>query len=385
MLSASKLWKSSSISGPAATSNPARRKSVSMRRRALVTGCSPPASSPRPGRVTSRRPAASSRSMATRSSCKRRASSAACTSTFAWLMRAPAAGRSLADSAPRAFSCSVSVPFLPSQRTRTSSSAASSLHAAISASARPVRAVRSDKTRPFRGSGDTESGLGLLGDRAKRRHVVHGEVGEHLAVDLDSGLVQAVDDAAVGKAIGPCCRIDARDPQRAEFALVRPPVAVGVLARLDDSLLGRTVDLAPGVVVALRLGKNLLVTTSRRHATLDSCHGVLRLLVIGKKLLETTYVGLIDEARAAGAGMTLHLAGLVTEVMATIGRVALEALRCFAKALGRGPVGLQLGHRQLLLLYSPVRKVQVHPLAGERPAFTALRRKDWSATSFSVQ
>src|ERR1700722_14757940 len=376
MLSASKLWKSSSISGPAATSKPARRKSVSMRRRAFVTGCRPPASSPRPGSVTSRLPAASLRSMAPRSSCPRRASSAACNCAFASLMRAPAAGRSAAGSAPKAFSCSVSAPFLPSQRTRTSSSAASPSHAATSASAWPVRAVRSDKTRPLCRSGDTESGLGLLGDRSKRRRVVYGDVGEHLAVDLDPGLVQAVDDATVGKSVRPCRRIDARDPQRAEFALVRPPVAVGVLARLDDGLLGRPIDLAPGVVVALGLGKNFLVTTSGRHATLDSCHGVLRLLVIGKKLLETTDVGLIDEARAAGAGMTLHLAGLVTEVMATIGRVALEALRCFAKALGRGPVGLQLGHRQLLLLYSPVRKVQVHPLAGERPAFTASRRKD---------
>src|SRR5207302_5774495 len=110
---------------------------------------------------------------------------------------------------------------------------------------------------------------------------------EHLAVDLDSGLAQAVDDAAVGEPVQARRGVDARDPQGAELTLVLPPVAVGVLACLDDGLLGRAIDLAPGVVVALRLAENFLVTASGRHATLHSCHGVARLLVIGEKLPET--------------------------------------------------------------------------------------------------
>src|SRR5215469_9400134 len=69
------------------------------------------------------------------------------------------------------------------------------------------------------------------------------------------------------------------------------------------------------------------------------------LLVVRKQLLETTGVRLVHEARTARAGMALHLAVLVTEVVAAFGRVPLVALRRLAKALGRGPVGLQLGHR----------------------------------------
>ena len=84
------------------------------------------------------------------------------------------------------------------------------------------------------------------------------------------------------------------DPQRAELALVLPPVAVGVLAGLDDRLLGGAIDLAPGVVIALGLAKNLLVTAPGRHATLDSCHVSTRLTVMGQQLLETTDVGLVD-------------------------------------------------------------------------------------------
>src|ERR1700683_4013730 len=343
MLSAPKLWKSSSISGPEATSNPARRNKVSMRRRAWVTGCSPPCSSPRPGSVTSMRPAASWPSMAACASATRRASMAACTCTFASLMRAPAAGRSAALRPPRVFSCSVSVPFLPSQRTRASSSAARSPHAAMSLSACPVRAVRS-ATRPAR-SADAESGLGLLRDGAKRRRVVAGDVGEHLSVDLPAGLPEAVDDAAVGEAVQTRRGVDARDPQRPELALVLPPVAVGVLPRLDHGLLGGAIGLTPGVVVALRLAQNFLVTAPGRHATLYSCHGGARLLVIREKPHETTDVVFVHETRAAGASLAFDLAGLVAEIVAPVCRIAFEAFRRLAKTLGRGPVGFQLGHR----------------------------------------
>src|SRR6266436_1325919 len=346
MLSAPKLWKSSSISGPEATSKPARRNRVSMRRRVLVTGCSPPSSSPRPGSVTSMRPAPSRRSMSARLSSSRRASSAACTRCFTSLMRAPAAGRSAASSAPRDFNCSVSVPFLPSQRTRASSSAARSPHAATSSSACRVMTARSAKTDPLR-SVDAESGLCLLRDRAERRSVVHRDVREHLAVDFDAGLVQAVDDAAVGEPVQARRGVDARDPQCAELTLVLPPVAVRVLACLDDGLLGRAIDLAPGVVVALRLGENLLV--------------------IREELPETPDIAVVHETRAAGARVAFDLTGLVAEIVAPVGRVALEALRRLAKALGRGPVGFQLGHRNHSSLCSPVRWVLAHPLRANAP------------------
>src|SRR5246127_663881 len=285
MLSASKLWKSSSISGPEATSKPARRNSVSMRSRARVTGCSPPGSSPRPGSVTSRRPSMSFFSTSARSSAARRTSMACVSSSFASLMRAPAAGRSAAGMRPSSFSCSVKVPFFPSQRTRTLSSAAPSGAAATSARASAVRAVRSAKSASRR-SAYAEGRLGLLRNRAKSRGVVYRDVGQHLAVDLHSGLVQAVDDAAVGEPVEARRGVDARDPQRAELALVLPPVAVGILAGLDHGLLGCAIDLAAGVVIALRLAQDFLVTAPGRHATLHSCHEYSRLLGIGKQLLD---------------------------------------------------------------------------------------------------
>src|SRR5512146_1416371 len=77
---------------------------------------------------------------------------------------------------------------------------------------------------------------------------------------------------------------------------------------------------------------------------------VRALLVVREQLLETTGVRLVHEARSARAGVTLDLAVLVAEVVAAFGCVPLEALRRLAKALRRGPVGFQLGHRLKLLI-----------------------------------
>src|SRR2546429_3762968 len=166
--------------------------------------------------------------------------------------------------------------------------------------------------------------------------------------------------------------MDAGYPRCADLAFVLSAVPVGVLPRLDHGLLGRPVDLAPGVVIALRLAENLLVTASSRHATLHSCHGSARfaferLLVIGEKLLEAADIGVVHETRAAGARLAFDLAVLVAEIVAALGRVALEALGGLTKALGRGPVSLQLWHRLDSPFFSPLRRVPVGTPFGRMP------------------
>src|SRR5262249_16006710 len=64
-----------------------------------------------------------------------------------------------------------------------------------------------------------ERDLELADQRAERRRLVDGHVGQHLAIDLDAGLVEAVDETAVGDPLLVHRRIDALDPQRAERAL----------------------------------------------------------------------------------------------------------------------------------------------------------------------
>src|SRR5690606_31981919 len=122
-----------------------------------------------------------------------------------------------------------------------------------------------------------QSALGLFGQGRKTRRVVHGDIRQHLAVQGDAGLQQAVHETAVAQAVRTRGRIDAGDPQGAEMALLLLAADVGVLLRLGDRLLGDAEDLAAGVVITLGGLQDFLVTTTGRHTTLDSCH-VLALL-----------------------------------------------------------------------------------------------------------
>ncbi len=85
-------------------------------------------------------------------------------------------------------------------------------------------------------------GLDLLDDRGESRLVEHRHVGQDLAVDLDRGLPQAIHEHAVRHAVLARRRVDARDPQRAEHALLGAAVAVGVLPGVHDRFLGDAKD-----------------------------------------------------------------------------------------------------------------------------------------------
>src|SRR5690606_29194073 len=245
------------MSGPVRTPKPASRKMRSMRAMARVTGCRPAAPSPRPGSVTSTLSAASFASSSACSSARRRASQRSWMVRLAPLIAWPAAGRSAGGRLPSAFRRSVSTPFLPSHATRPASSAGRSSADSMSevagatSSSGPCIARRSGLL--------LEAGLRLRRNGAERLRVVHGDVRQHLAVDVDLRLVQPVDEAAVGQPVQARRGVDARDPERAEIALALAPVAVGVLPRLDDGLLRDPEDLAAGAVVALRLVEDLLV------------------------------------------------------------------------------------------------------------------------------
>src|SRR5579872_4455071 len=117
--------------------------------------------------------------------------------------------------------------------------------------------------------------LGLLRDLRKRCLVVHREIGEHLAVDVDRRLLEAIHERAVRKAKLAHRGVDARDPQRAELAFSRSPVAILVLPRLHHRFLRDAIDVVAPAAVALGLLDHLLVPRAGGHATFDSWHGAL--------------------------------------------------------------------------------------------------------------
>src|SRR6202142_609022 len=120
-----------------------------------------------------------------------------------------------------------------------------------------------------------EAGLDFLCDCRECRQVVHGKVGEHLAVDGQTRFVQPVNHRAIGQPAQPCGGVDARDPQRAELALLLAPSAICVLAGLDDGLLGGAEHLAPGIEITLRLLEDFLVASTSDDTAFNSCHILL--------------------------------------------------------------------------------------------------------------
>src|SRR3954466_407810 len=93
---------------------------------------------------------------------------------------------------------------------------------------------------------------GALGKTSEGLGVAHGDVGQHLAVELDLRKLQAVHELAVGEALLARRGVDALDPQAAELALAVLAVAVGVGARLEELLLRALV--ARVLLAAVALG-----------------------------------------------------------------------------------------------------------------------------------
>src|SRR3954454_25258158 len=93
---------------------------------------------------------------------------------------------------------------------------------------------------------------GGLGKSAERLSVADGDVGQHVAVELDLGQAQTMHQLAVAHALLAGGGVDAVDPQAAELALAVLAVAVRVGAGLEQLLLRALV--ARVLLAAVALG-----------------------------------------------------------------------------------------------------------------------------------
>src|SRR5207237_4134297 len=110
---------------------------------------------------------------------------------------------------------------------------------------------------------------------SKGTAVAHGQVSQHLAVDLHSGLAKAVHQLVVGQPRLPRGGIDARDPELAHLALAATTVAKRVRERVQHRLVGGTEEQLLGEPETLRAVQDRLVATMRGDAALDPGHGLL--------------------------------------------------------------------------------------------------------------
>src|SRR5579872_1780867 len=118
-------------------------------------------------------------------------------------------------------------------------------------------------------------GFHLLNDRSKSSLVEHSHVGQHLAVEFDRSLFQAVDEHAVRHVVLAHRRVDTRDPQRAERTLLVAAIALGILPGAHDRLLGDAIDVIATAAVTLGQLDDLLVTGPCGNPTFYSRHVLL--------------------------------------------------------------------------------------------------------------
>src|SRR3954466_14747695 len=110
---------------------------------------------------------------------------------------------------------------------------------------------------------------GCLGESAERLRVAHGDVGQDLAVELDSGQLEPVHELRVAHAVQAGGGVDAGDPQAAEVALAVAAVTVRVGLGLEQGLLRALVVVVRLAAEALRLREDFAPLLAGVYGALD--------------------------------------------------------------------------------------------------------------------
>lgn len=134
------------------------------------------------------------------------------------------------------------------------------------------------------------------------------ELGESLAIQLDSLLVQLIDeDGVLRTGIAKNC-VQADDPQGAEVALLLLAIHVGMLTSLDHAFLGLHERGMTEALITLGELLNLLVPTGTDDTALYT-HGSGGKLQIRKKCFDISNVRLVENQRAVQTLLALVLLG----------------------------------------------------------------------------
>lgn len=96
-------------------------------------------------------------------------------------------------------------------------------------------------------------------NRLEGEGFVGREFRQHLAIELDVGLLQGRDEGRIPPVILPARGLQAHDPQLAPFAFLAPPIAVRVLPRLLHPADGNRKAVLGASAVALGMLQEILM------------------------------------------------------------------------------------------------------------------------------
>jgi hypothetical protein len=80
--------------------------------------------------------------------------------------------------------------------------------------------------------------LGLFDQDVKGSGIFDGDLRKHLAIELDAGMREAIDENAVTSSTHFACGGDSSDPETTEFTTTISTIAIGELAGSYESDLG---------------------------------------------------------------------------------------------------------------------------------------------------
>jgi hypothetical protein len=209
-------------------------------------------------------------------------------------------------------------------------------------------------------------GLGGFHELGERLVVVHGQIGKHLAIDLDAGSLETRDHAAVGQAERTRGRIDARDPKPAKIVLAFLASDGRVVFRMEQRLVCAAEEQVTRMHLALGQLEHFLVAAVCDDAALYS--GQLN-LPIGSRPAECAHAPGADPSQPSlflvqcgselldlfGSLKILVFDAAVERSFVTLGFSAAQvrladfgphdlSRRSNLKALGGRLVGFDLGH-----------------------------------------
>jgi hypothetical protein len=94
----------------------------------------------------------------------------------------------------------------------------------------------------------------------KRRGIGYGQIGENLAIQLNLGLEQPIDENAVAQAALAHCGIDANDPQLAELPFPIAAIPKGIDSGAEESFFGSSQQATTPADKSLHLVKETLLS-----------------------------------------------------------------------------------------------------------------------------
>src|SRR3990172_2690953 len=106
-------------------------------------------------------------------------------------------------------------------------------------------------SHPFILYGYRLAGFGLLNQGLEGIWIGYGDLGQHLAVDVNAVLFEGIHQLAIGNSVLAGGGVDARDPQAAQVALFVAAIAIGIEQALQLGFVGALVKLGARAELAL--------------------------------------------------------------------------------------------------------------------------------------